>query len=692
MVRAELSSLREQLAAKNQSISDDNRENAVTEASNNHHKDPVSELEEVRVAHNQELAALQQSVEEAKGKLCENLAKHAKELEEAKRMAAAEGSQRATRLLDNQLQHHDAELGAIRKDLTKERLSKQEAAAKAERLGYDLLDLRNKHDEARAEMEALQKELTAERLARIDANAKAEQSGHGLLAQQHKHEEERAQYLKSLKELEQRNTELSSEIETVISTKDAAYNQLMNESHSLQVRKDQQNAASTNTQTAAFTSQLREYMMRIQNLNAAATAQAREFELRISTLVHRIQELEAKVTEMTADRDTVDQKKSGEIANLQAVIEALQDRVRDIHEAKDRELDSRIFQLSQQHDEIVSKLELKHKEAVWALVQKHSQGFASLREESKKKAKAADAKAQQQIQDQQQALERSETQQAEAKVALTEAKELLEALTAELEKIRIEREQVKADNEAFEDCLERSHQEREILTRKLESIEEEQRTAKQEHSASLSKLQEQINAAIKARDAKDLELRAAKDSHAAAMLELESEQRRRVADLEKGNENLANISARAHEDKIAALRLLHAQELDAGKRELATAKREFATKLKAAKEAVEGAKIRQMVENSNTYKRMMGVEADRDMRLRRADTALKEVKAELAELQTKLANSSPPVAATPPRVSDPHRSSLGVKDENSAGKNENLGPSILGNVGKCFSLMWLSIG
>ena len=679
-MQAELSSLREQLAAQNQSRSDDNRENAFTEASSDHHKDPLSELEEVRVAHSQELAALQQSVGEAEGKFRENLAKHAKELEEAKRMTAAEGSQRATRLLDNQLQHHEAELGAIQKDLTKEKLSKQEAAAKAERLGYDLLDLRNKHDEARAEIEALQKELTAERLARIDANARAEQSSHDLLAQQHKHEEERAQYLKSLKEHEQRNTELSNEIETVISTKDAAYNQLMNESHSLQVRKDQQNAASTNTQTAAFTSQLRDYMMRIQNLNAAATAQAREFELRISTFIHRIQELEAKVTQMTADRDTVAQKKSGEIANLQAVIEALQDRVRETHEAKDRELDSRTFQLSQQHDEIVSKLELKHKEAVWALVQKHSQGFASLREESKKKAKAADAKAQQQIQEQQQALERSETQQAEAKVALVEAKELLEALTIELEKTRIEREQAKADNEAFQDCLERSHQEREILTRKLELIEEEQRTANQEHSTSISRLQEQIKAAIKARNDKDLELRAAKDIHAAAILELESKQRRRVADLENGNENLADRFARAHEDEIAALRLLHAKELNASKEELATAKEEFNTKL----EAIKGAEIRQRVENSNLYRRMMGVEADRSMRLGKADEALKAVKAELVELQQKQTNSSLHVASTSPRSCEPHRSSVGVKDENSAGKSEDLGPTILGNVGKCF--------
>ena len=679
-MQAELSSFREQLAAQNQSRSDHNRENAVTEASNDHRKDPLSELEEVRVAHSQELAALQQSVEEAEGKLRENLAKHAKELEEAKRMTAAEGSQRATRLLDNQLQHHEAELGAIQKDLTKEKLSKQEAAAKAERLGYDLLDLRNKHDETRAEIEALQKELTAERLARIDANARAEQSSHDLFAQQHKQEEERTQYLKSLKELEQRNTELSNEIETVISTKDAAYNQLMNESHSLQVRKDQQNAASTNTQTAAFTSQLRDYMMKIQNLNAAATAQAREFELRISTFIHRIQELEAKVTQMTADRDTVAQKKSGEIANLQAVIEALQDRVRETHEAKDRELDSRTFQLSQQHDEIVSKLELKHKEAVWALVQKHSQGFASLREESKKKAKAADAKAQQQIQEQQQALERSETQQAEAKVALMEAKELLEALTIELEKTRIEREQAKADNEAFQDCLERSHQEREILTRKLELIEEEQRTANQEHSTSISRLQEQIKAAIKARNDKDLELRAAKDIHAAAILELESKQRRRVADLENGNEILADRSARAHEDEIAALRLLHAKELDASKGDLATAKEEFTTEL----EAIKGAEIRQRVENSNLYRRMMGVEADRSMRLRKADEALKAVKAELVELQQKQTNSSPRVASASPRSCEPHRSSLGVKDENSAGKSENLGPTILGNVGKCF--------
>ena len=706
-LQSELSSLREPPIPEHETKDHQTSQDAAAEAGGNYQADLASRLEEINASHAQELAAAQKQVHDVEAVLQEKLESHVRDLEEAKRTAVTEGSQRATRLLDNQLQHHEAELGALQNDLTKEKLSRLDAAARAEQLGYDLLDLRNKADEERAELEVLRKELTKEKLSRIDASAKSEQLAYELLDLRYRSNEERERLTKSIERLEQQHAELSNEIEDIISSKDTAYNQLMNEMHSLQVRKDQQAAAATNTQTAAFASQLRDCHAKIQDLEFAATDRMCEFNTRISTYLHRIQELEIIAGKASADRDAVIQGKSEEITQMQAVIESLQDRFRDIHELKDREVETQRFQLSQEHDETVSKLRFEHEEELLkerntgdqdttTLVHKHGQELASLREESHKTTelfkqqiedaqKSADAEAKRQIQHYQQALELSESQLEDTKSALLEAKGLMETLKTKLEETQTECEEAKAYGHESRDRFQRTHEKWTDLNRTVDSLEEERQNTIQEHSAAISKLKAELDATVNALNDKELELSAATDHHAALLRELESEQSRRIAELENAieelqseNNDLVNRANRDHWTTIAELKSLHEKELSASQGELWTARTQFATDLEALKKAEtlqrdQNAALQQQLQQAET------VAEQRAMRVREAESALKVTKAELVELQTKRPNSSPFATSTPPPKAS-YRSSLWAVDENTPRRGENLGSSIMGNV------------
>lgn len=653
-------------------------------------------LEAAEASNAQDLATLQHKFDAAKAELQEASKGHAEALEAA--------TLRINRLLDNQLQHHEAELGSYRRELSKERHFRRETIARQEQRGYEVLDLANKADDDRAEFE---KELNNAHLARVEASTKCEQLRQELLDVKRKSDEERAGLMQCLEKLEDNNAELSIRMEDIKSTKDSAYDQLMHEMHSLQVRKDQQAAAATDSQTAAFGSQLKDSISTIHDLKRAMADSNRDFDLQSSTYLRQILNLEILARQTAEERDAVVRNKGEEVNLLRDVIDSLQDTVRDVHERKDRELETQRFQLLQEHDETLSKLRFEHEEALdkekysgtkdtSALVHQHGQELASCREESRRtmellKMQLEDLQesveeGQRQAQEYQQAIDVSETQHEDTKSAVLEAKELIEILGKQIEETQAECRMAEADSAESRDRLQVKNDECTDLLHRLAWHEKDQRNATQDHLATVHKLREELEASSKALDEKDLELGAATECHEAIERELDSESSREITELKSAVEHLhrTNFEAfqgcvRSHEIDIAELKAHQEKAVGASLRELRDIKIQFSIEIEALKKADDQQR------NQNTILQQQLQQAEdvlelRAMRLREAESALKVTKAELVELQTKRPNNSQFACSTPPPKSS-YRSSLWAIDENTAKRDENLGPSISGNVG-----------
>jgi len=659
-------------------------------------KGHLKALEEAKASNTQELADLQHGFKAAQAELQEAKKGHAKALEA--------GTLRINRLLDNQLQHHEAELGSYRRDLSRERQLRREAIVKQEQRGYEVLDLKNKADDDRAIFE---KELNNASLARVEASTQCEQLRQELLDVKRKSDEERACLMQCLEKLEDNNAELSIQMEDMKSTKDAAYDQLMNEMHSLQVRKDQQAAATTDSQTAAFGSQLKNCISTIYDLERAMANLKRDYDSRSSTYLRQIQELETIARQTAAERDAVVRNKGEEVNLMRDVIESLQDTVRDVHERKDRELETQRFQLLQEHDETLSKLRFEHEEALdkekntgtkdtSALVHQHGQELASCREESQKTIELLEMQLNdleesveeglRQTQEYQQALDVSEIQHEDTKSAVLEAKELIEILGTKIEETQAECKMAKADSAEFGDRLQLKNDECTHLTHRLAWHEKDQHNATQDHLATVNKLREELDASTKALDQKDLELGAAIECQEAIERELDSDNSTEVAQLKSAVEHLQRAhfeafegSIRSHEIHIAELKAFQEETVGASLQELRDIKTQFSIEI----ETLQKADVQQRDQNTILQQQLqqaLDVAELRAMRLREAESALKVTKAELVELQTKRPNSSSFASSIPPPKSS-YRSSLWAVDENTARRYEDLGPSISGNVG-----------
>lgn len=168
--------------------------------------------------------------------------------------------------------------------LTECRQSRSMVQLKADKLQLEVLDLKNKTDDERVEFEA---RLT-----------------------------------NTIKELESAHAGLLQEIETLKSSKDMAYDQLMNEMHSMQVRKDQQASAAAELQSTIFARQLKGNLSKIYDLEAAMASLRSDYISRSATYLHQIEQLQTTARETAMERDATAHIKDDEVSqvrNLQSL-------------------------------------------------------------------------------------------------------------------------------------------------------------------------------------------------------------------------------------------------------------------------------------------------------------------------------------------------------------------------------------
>ena len=263
-------------------------------------------------------------------KLDELFARHQKELEaanarageaeklmqELRKASAAEASAKVTRLLNEQLRGHKAEVDFLAAQLASERALGQEAASKAQNLAYASVDLKNSVDDLQEHNSELLKEA--------------------------EHRDTRFQEAIDFKDLEIQQTHQRLEESLKLAADSRA---------KLHAATDRENSLNR---------EIHDRLLQVEKIKSAADDRLSQFDKKMTSCIQKINELDAQVVHASELRQQLERDRLQEVNNMQAVIEALQDRIQQIHEAKETELESQRLHLTQEHDDCMLKARETH--------------------------------------------------------------------------------------------------------------------------------------------------------------------------------------------------------------------------------------------------------------------------------------------------------------------------------------------
>ena len=292
-------------------------------------------LDELFARHQKELEAANTRADEAE-KFAQELERDSvTEFNELKRASAAEVSARVTRLLNDQLRCHKAEVDSLTAELASERALCQETSSKAQTLAFTSVDLKNSVDDLQEKNSQLLEEA-AYRAAHI-------------------------QEVLDSKDFQIQQTRQSLEE----SLKNAADSKAK-----LHAAADRENS---------LNEELHDRMLQFEQINSAAEDRLSQFDKKTTSCIQKIKELEAEIAHSSDRRQQLSQRHLHEVKQMQGVIEALQDRIQQIHEAKETELESQRLHLTQEHDDCMLKARETHEKDVQLVKENSREQLENLR-------------------------------------------------------------------------------------------------------------------------------------------------------------------------------------------------------------------------------------------------------------------------------------------------------------------------
>ena len=277
-------------------------------------------LDELFARHQKELEAADTRADEAE-KLMQEFERDAiAEYQELRKTSAAEASARVTRLLNDQLRGHKAEVDSLTAELASERAHSQEAASKAQNLAYTSVDLKNSIDDLQEKNSQLLEEATCR-----DARFQEIIDSKYLEIQQMCHSLE-----DSLKHAAEYKAKL--------------------------------HAAADREQS--FDREIHDRMLQVEQIKSAAEERLSQSDKKTTLCIQKINELEAQLAHASDHGQQLSQDHLQEVKQMQGVIEALQYRIQQIHEAKETELENQRLHLTQEHDDCMLKARETHEKDV----------------------------------------------------------------------------------------------------------------------------------------------------------------------------------------------------------------------------------------------------------------------------------------------------------------------------------------
>lgn len=351
----------------------------------------------------------------------------------------------------------------------------------------------------------------------------------------------------------------------------------------------------------------------VEALEKSSTDRVAELRAQISALKSAADQSSEKSAASDARTHEEMARKEKEITNLGQVIERLQDEVQQVHESKSNELDDKILQMRQEHEQITVALKAEHKAAMDGLAESHDSMIDKLglearnsrtaherqiqrlndeksemqatvekslnslitsQEEAEKRSEELELKHNEQLRAANESLQSAETALADSKLLVQQTREEAEQTTATAiktleEKVAVLNEQCVQDATALRSAraeLEAAQHQVESLKQILETIEKDTESKEQLQTETLGKAIAETEAAERALAEKVTSFEEAERKHAEVIEDLRSGH---GVDLERVRHDLTqqhDIAFRELQAKHDELKSAHSK-LEAGQQD-----------------------------------------------------------------------------------------------------------------------------
>ena len=491
-------------------------------------KEQESKIDQLIATHNQQLAALRAELNDVKSRHKEQLQSSLKDVEEAKRIAEAKGSKELAEARESQMQEHTRKMEILEEDL-----------ADKKRRGVDVV---SKFEQMEAEVSSL-KHLLSE-----------EQQKSNRLAQDFRTQQERT----------------AKELDEALNVKDKEISNLENEMQDLQ-----------NT-----------YSREIEELESAASAKESLLEAEIDSLRRETRDLESISTSASTSHDEVLQSKEREIMHQRQVIEDLQNKLQQLHEVKEREIEEVKHSLISEHEQIESKVHREHETALSALrdtAREKAEERTLLHEQHKERLEehklaldklnkqladmstlkadlessievltTAKSKESRKYQDQ---LEKTEKALEEMRLAKRKANETLDKVRAEIGSLESERDHAQAENLSAHEALKVASRKVNSLEKTLETLGNASSDSDKQHASAFQKMKDEADVTSKMLEDKVREHSSSSEARAQELKHIRASHSKEIKGLEKKNQEALQTMQKAHDDLLAKFKKAEKEHL-----------------------------------------------------------------------------------------------------------------------------------
>ncbi|KAG7007615.1 hypothetical protein G7Y79_00009g027240 [Physcia stellaris] len=248
--------------------------------------------------------------------------------------------------LDEAAACHQKEIEVARSEAKEADARKQEAVLRVEHLAYEKLDLKNSIDDAQAKhAQLLQESLESE-----------DRHRHEHAIEEARHRQWRDMAIEAEWAIIMISSLPTSRCSVVYWPSDLAEDTNADFLNRGQAKELKVQLASAVDRYKTSQEELRNCQLLVKKLESAAEERLSHFVQATDSYMDKINELQIQIEQSSASRKLLADSRDEQNTQLQRVIESLQDRVQDVYEAKETELERQRLHLTQEHDESISKL------------------------------------------------------------------------------------------------------------------------------------------------------------------------------------------------------------------------------------------------------------------------------------------------------------------------------------------------
>lgn len=516
-LEAELTTLKAQMLQYTEAT--DHVSKDVQEVTERMSKEQASKIDGLISAHHEELAVFRAKLNEAESRHKEQLESSLEDVEEARRIAEAEGSQKAAEALESQKQEHARNFKLLEGKFADEKRKGVDAASRFEQIEAEVSSL---------------KHLLHEEQQRSDRLA----------------QDVRTQQENAVKELNE-----------ALNIKDKEISNLENEIEDLQATHNRE----------------------LDELEASASAKESLLEAEVDSLRNKMRELKTVIDSTSSSHGKVLQAKDREIMHQSQVIEDLQNKLQQLNEVKEREIEEVKTNLISEHEQNMSKVRREHettlstlrdatREKAEEITLRHQRDKQSLEKEhqitqdnlDKKLLEMASLNADlessmeatrsatiRESKDYQGKLEESHKALEEMQLAQRKADEALKSLKAKILSLELERDQAKAEKLSVEKALEAASHEVTSMKKILKTLENASSDSDKQHVTAVQRMKDELDVTSRSLEDKIKEYSTASEAHVQESKSVRASHSKEIKGLEKKNREALRTLQKTHDDLLA---------------------------------------------------------------------------------------------------------------------------------------------